>query len=68
GYVPITEIVKKAGVEVDERGCIKVNREQKTNLEGVYAAGDCTCGGMQIITAAGEGARAVISASRLIRK
>jgi len=68
GYVPMTEIIKKAGVEVDERGCIKVDRKQKTNLEGVFAAGDCTCGGMQIITAAGEGARAIISASLTIRK
>ena len=68
GYVPMTEIIKKAGVEVDERGCIKVDRKQKTNLEGVFAAGDCTCGGMQIITAAGEGAKAIISASLTIRK
>jgi thioredoxin reductase (NADPH) len=68
GGVPMTAVVKKAGVKVDERGCIKVNRQQFTNLKGVYAAGDCTCGGMQIITAAGEGAMAGINAYRFVKK
>lgn len=48
GGVPMTNLVKKTGIEVDKRGCIKVDRRQATNVEGVYAAGDCTCGGMQI--------------------
>jgi thioredoxin reductase (NADPH) len=68
GGVPLSTLVKKAGVEVDTRGCIKVNRKQVTNIDGVYAAGDCTCGGMQIITAAGEGAMAAIQAYRFLRK
>jgi thioredoxin reductase (NADPH) len=53
---------------VDERGCIKVDRRQATSIEGVYAAGDCTCGGMQIVTAAGEGAMAAIQAYRHVKK
>jgi thioredoxin reductase (NADPH) len=68
GGAPLTALVKKAGVEVDKRGCIKVTRQQITNLEGVYAAGDVTCGGMQVITAAGEGAMAGIQAYRYIKK
>jgi len=68
GGVPMTNLVKAAGIEVDERGCIKVDRRQITNIEGVYAAGDCTCGGMQIITAAGEGAMAAIQAYRHVKK
>ncbi len=68
GWVPTTEIVRKAGIEVDERGCIKVDRWQRTNIEGVFAAGDCTCGGMQIVTAAGEGAMAAITALKYIRR
>jgi len=51
GKAPATGIVEKAGVEVDERGCVKVDRWQRTNIEGVFAAGDCTCGGMQVVTA-----------------
>ena len=68
GGVPMTSLVKAAGMDVDERGCIKVDRRQTTNIEGVYAAGDCTCGGMQIVTAAGEGAMAAIQAYRYVKK
>lgn len=68
GGIPMTNLVKKAGVKVDQRGCIKVDRRQSTNVEGVYAAGDCTCGGMQIITAAGEGAMAAVQAYRHVKR
>ena len=68
GGVPMTNLVRKAGIDVDERGCIRVDRRQATNMEGVYAAGDCTCGGMQIITAAGEGAMAAIQAYRYVKR
>ncbi len=67
GSTPMTEVVKKAGVSLDERGCVKVDRRQATNIEGVFAAGDCTCGGMQVITAAGEGATAAVQAYRYIK-
>jgi thioredoxin reductase (NADPH) len=67
GGVPLSTLVKKAGVSVDDRGCIKVTRQQATNLAGVFAAGDCTCGGMQIITAAGEGAMAGLQAYRFMK-
>jgi thioredoxin reductase len=36
-------------------------------VEGVFAAGDCTCGGMQIATAVGEGAEAAIQAFRYVK-
>ncbi len=68
GRVPSTLIIAKKGVEVDERGCIKVDRMQRTNLEGVFAAGDCTCGGMQVVTAAGEGAMAAMRATMHARR
>ncbi|MEM1507541.1 MAG: FAD-dependent oxidoreductase [Candidatus Bathyarchaeia archaeon] len=68
GSVPVTSIVKKAGIMVDERGCIKVDRSQSTNIEGVFAAGDCTCGGMQVATAVGEGAMAALQAYRYVKR
>ncbi len=68
GRVPMTQIVQKAGLEMDQRGCIKVDRRQVTSVEGVFAAGDCTCGGMQIVTAAGEGATAAIRAAIYIKR
>jgi len=67
GGVPMTEIVKKAGISTDRNGCLSVDRMQRTNIEGVFAAGDCTCGGMQVVTAAGEGAMAAMKASTYIR-
>ena len=68
GNVPMTAIVKRAGINTDHDGCLTVNRQQKTNVEGVFAAGDCTCGGMQVVTAAGEGAMAAMKASAYVRK
>lgn len=68
GGVPMTAIVKNAGIETDKTGCLTVDRQQRTNIEGVFAAGDCTCGGMQVVTAAGEGAMAAMRASAYVRK
>ncbi len=44
GSIPLTENIglEEAGVEVDERGYIKVDRVSRTTARGVYAAGDCT--------------------------
>ena len=44
GSVPNTEDLglAEAGVEVDERGFIAVDRVSRTSARGVYAAGDCT--------------------------
>lgn len=67
GWAPTSEIVRKVGMNVDEKGCIKVDRWQRTNIEGVFAAGDCTCGGMQVVTAIGEGAMAANTALKYIR-
>ena len=38
-----------------EGGYVKVNREMATNLPGVFAAGDCTGGPLQVSKAIGEG-------------
>lgn len=66
--IPMTQLMRKAGIEVDEGGCVKVDRRQRTNIEGVFAAGDCTCGGMQVATAVGEGARAAMEAAAYVKK
>jgi thioredoxin reductase (NADPH) len=68
GGVPLTAIVRNAGVATDRTGCLTVDRSQRTSIEGVFAAGDCTCGGMQVVTAAGEGAMAAMRASAHVRK
>ncbi|MGD9346870.1 MAG: FAD-dependent oxidoreductase [Candidatus Aminicenantes bacterium] len=57
----------KAGLDLDHRQCVAVDRFQRTNLEGVFAAGDVTCGGMQIVSAAGEGCVAAMQAVKYLR-
>jgi thioredoxin reductase (NADPH) len=61
-------IFKKAGVELDDMGNIKVDDQQKTNLKGVYAAGDCTGGLFQVVFAVAEGAQSGINASKYLRQ
>ena len=61
GTAPATKGIglEQAGVELDERGFIKVDKEMRTSAPGIWAAGDVT-GGMQIATVgAREGITAV---------
>jgi thioredoxin reductase (NADPH) len=67
-HISSNSIFKKAGVEIDEKGNIKVDEEQITNLEGVFAAGDCTGGHFQVVFATAEGARAGINTARYLRQ
>jgi thioredoxin reductase (NADPH) len=66
-HVSTVGILNDAGVDTDEGGCIIVDKDQMTNIPGVYAAGDCVCRGMQIVTATGGGARAALSAMKYVR-
>ncbi len=68
GSTPISNLILKAGGHADDRGCLIVDRHQRMNVDGVFAAGDCTCGGMQIVAAAGEGSVAGMRAASYVRK
>jgi thioredoxin reductase (NADPH) len=46
---------------------IEVDAEQKTNVPGIFAAGDCTGRFLQISVAVGEGARAAKSAIEYVK-
>jgi NADPH-dependent 2,4-dienoyl-CoA reductase/sulfur reductase-like enzyme len=41
GVEPNTTLARAAGIEVGERGAIRVTRRMETNLSDIYAAGDC---------------------------
>ncbi len=41
GVKPNVELAKQLGVEIGETGAIKTNAKMETNVENVYAAGDC---------------------------
>jgi len=63
GMRPETELVKDLGVERNSLGYIKVNKQQETNVPGVFAAGDCCNNPLkQVVTACGDGAVAAYSA------
>jgi thioredoxin reductase (NADPH) len=69
GEAPNSQIAREAGVEVDEHGCIKIDMFQRTNIAGVYAAGDVTNHPVkQVGTAVGQGITAALEAYSCIRR
>lgn len=67
GSAGALELAKKAGALTQGRN-IQVNERMETNVPGLYAAGDCTGGLLQISTAVGEGAKAAMSMISFVRK
>ncbi|AHE95890.1 FAD-dependent pyridine nucleotide-disulfide oxidoreductase [Thermocrinis ruber] len=62
GLEPNTKLAQKLGVLLNSRGEIIIDCNNRTSERGVYAAGDCTnIFAKQIITAAGDGAKALLS-------
>lgn len=61
GEASSTDFAYTLGV-VRDGNFIQVDREMRTNIPGVFAAGDCTGGFLQISVAVGEGALAARSA------
>lgn len=58
GYAPATKLVSKL-VKLNEQGYIVTDINQKTSVEGIYAAGDvCVKPLRQVVTATGDGALA----------
>ena len=53
------------GLEMDG-AFIRVDRQMRTNIDGVYAAGDCTGLPLQAAKAAGEGCIAALAASQTL--
>ena len=69
GEVPNSQIAKEAGVEVDKDGYVIVDSRQRTNIRGVYAAGDVTASPVkQIGTAVGQAIVAATEAFGYIKR
>lgn len=67
GNVPTTTLAKNAGIFVDAQQYVLTDKNQQTNLAGVFAAGD-VCGGiLQIAQAVGQGAVAGVSAYKYLQ-
>lgn len=68
GYIPNTGFLR-AFLKLNSVGEIEIDSSNNTNINGVFAAGDCTnIPFKQIIIAASEGAKAAISAFNYLAK
>lgn len=67
GTADASAFAKELGL-IMQNGKIAVDENMKTSLNGVFAAGDCTGGVMQVSTAVGDGAKAGLSAVKYLRK
>jgi thioredoxin reductase (NADPH) len=61
GYTPAVELAEKLGLEVNADGYIKHDGKHRTNVPGIYSAGDVEGGYKQIVTASGQGAEAAMT-------
>ncbi|MEM1602998.1 MAG: FAD-dependent oxidoreductase [Zestosphaera sp.] len=73
GSEPPKDFFNKIGLKLDEHGYVIIEPGQKTNIEGIFAAGDCTGGHYkkkfdQVVTATAEGALAALSAYEYLTK
>lgn len=67
GTAGSTEIARQMGAEITDKGNIKTNEEMATTIPGLFAAGDCTGGLLQVSKAVYEGSMAAISAGKYVR-
>lgn len=68
GTAGSTEIARQMGAELTEKGNIRVNEKMETTIPGLFAAGDCTGGLLQVSKAVYEGSMAGISAGKYVRR
>ena len=66
GTAGSTALARKMGILLDGAN-VKVDDDMATNVPGVYAAGDCTGGLLQVAKAVYEGAKAGLSAVKYVR-
>lgn len=68
GYEPASALARGL-VDLDEKGYVLTDRNQKTSQEGVYAAGDiCVKHLRQVVTAVGDGALAATELERYVKE
>lgn len=67
GTADSTDLARKLGAQLNGR-FIRIEENCATNIPGLFAAGDCTGGLLQVAKAVHEGARAGLAASKFIRE
>lgn len=67
GTAGSSEMARQMGASLTEKGNIKVNEQMESTIPGLFAAGDCTGGLLQVAKAVADGAQAGISAGKYVR-
>lgn len=67
GVEPESNIAKQIGVSTDDNGYIIVDKKQRTNISGIFAAGNVTNGILKTAVSIGEGMTAAITAYEYIK-
>ena len=68
GTQPKTELIKGV-IDLNPQGYVITNEKMETNIEGVFAAGDCRDKYLrQVVTAAADGAIAAVAAEKYIHE
>ncbi|MBM3199958.1 FAD-binding protein [Candidatus Woesearchaeota archaeon] len=69
GGIPSTALAKQLGIDLDDHSSIIVDDNMRTNVKGVFAAGDITNTPLdQIVTACADGAKAAYAAFNHLKK
>ena len=68
GHIPLSGLAREAGVQVNEKGEVIVDKESKTNVPGFFAAGDVVDSEFkQLITGVGEAVKAAYHAYKHVQ-
>jgi thioredoxin reductase (NADPH) len=69
GHIPLSSIAKQLKVKLNKKGEIKIDRNSKTNISGVFSAGDVADTAFkQAITGVGEAVTAAYSAYKYVNE
>jgi thioredoxin reductase (NADPH) len=69
GGIPYSGLAAKLGVELNDKGEVKIDRSSRTNIQGVYAAGDVVDSEFkQAITGVAEGVQAAYQAYKYVNE
>lgn len=68
GHVPLSDLAKSAGVALNEKGEVIIDKESRTNVPGLFAAGDVVDTEFkQLITGVGEAVKAAYHAYKFVQ-
>ena len=69
GHIPLSALAEEIGVEINQKGEVKIDRDSNTNIAGFFAAGDVVDTPFkQAITGVAQGATAAYSAYHYVNE